>query len=291
MRNSDKWVRWNDRDDLQERFAILSESSNRGDGEFFFIVNKFPDELLGEVTERLDSEFNLYRSEFVRITLELLTFNELSNDLKIRAVKERRERNNSGCYWAVEINRVISEIEYYYEAQFETAAAGVNHTTGQNENFPTTWIYAKDDGAAVDNSSAAGMASLGLQSSTLTAIQDGFGMVIERQDKLIELQQQTAQNVTAQPSTAEQTDPAASMEKELDSIAGIGAIGRRRMLMMDKYGLTISQIWEYENPGSEWRFLDAGLKNAYRHKIEQAINRARDKVKPKKTTCKRQSKK
>lgn len=91
--------------------------------------------------------------------------------------------------------------------------------------------------------------------------------------------------------TAEQTDPAASMEKELDSIAGIGAIGRRRMLMMDKYGLTISQIWEYENPGSEWRFLDAGLKNAYRHKIEQAINRARDKVKTKKATRKRQSKK
>ena len=67
------------------------------------------------------------------------------------------------------------------------------------------------------------------------------------------------------------------MERELASIYGRGATGRRRMIMKDRFHLTISQIWEFENPGSVWRDLTPGEKHAYTNAIGQAIERARSK--------------
>ena len=128
MRNSDKWVRWNVRDDLQERFAILTEISNDGTRKFFFTVSKFPDELLGEVTERLDAEFECFSQcteGRTHYTLELLTFKELIDEYRIRAIRERREGGmRSVCFYAVRVRRIISDIEYRYEAEYELAAAG-----------------------------------------------------------------------------------------------------------------------------------------------------------------------
>lgn len=77
--------------------------------------------------------------------------------------------------------------------------AGVERPIGRNENYPSTWIYAKGDETASEftDNGAAEMVQVGLQSSILTAIQDGFDKVIERQDKAIEIQQQTANNTTS----------------------------------------------------------------------------------------------
>ena len=93
-------------------------------------------------------------------------------------------------------------------------------------------------------------------------------------------QEQT--DAAEQTDTPNQTRAASSsndgerMEKELSNIHGMGAIGRRRMIMKDKYHLTISQIWEYENPdGKRWLVLDADLRHAITNKIDQSIKRAR----------------
>ncbi len=89
-------------------------------------------------------------------------------------------------------------------------------------------------------------------------------------------QEQTA--AAAQPRAASSSTDGGNMEKELSNIHGMGHTGRRRMIMKDKYHLTISQIWEYENPGGKkWLVLDADLRHAITNKIDQSIKRARRK--------------
>ena len=93
----------------------------------------------------------------------------------------------------------------------------------------------------------------------------------------------TAEHVATD--AAKQTD-LESMRKELNGITGRGYKGRRRLLMKDKYRLTVSQIWEYENDDS-WEELTAGERAAYTKAITQAIDRAREKAKPKKRLSKK----
>ncbi len=110
--------------------------------------------------------------------------------------------------------------------------------------------------------------------------------ILQRIIKALEERDEIKADLITPP--AAQTDPAEqtraesssndgeSMEKELSNIHGRGAIGRRRMIMKDKYHLTISQIWEYENPdGKRWLVLDADLRHAFTNKIDQSIKRAR----------------
>ena len=92
-------------------------------------------------------------------------------------------------------------------------------------------------------------------------------------------QNEQTQDAADQSDTANDQAQAAGeqMERELANIHGRGATGRRRKIMKDKYHLTVSQIWEFENPGSVWRDLLPGEKHAYTNTIEQAIKNARSK--------------
>ena len=127
MRNSDKWVRWNDRDDLQERFAIVTEARRWGTvditlAEYIFSIGKIPDELIDEICEHIKSEAPFQKGKVIHINIQPLK--DMTDDYQIKAIRERHERNNYNCYWAGVIRKAVSDIEYHYEAQYELAAAG-----------------------------------------------------------------------------------------------------------------------------------------------------------------------
>jgi hypothetical protein len=136
--------------------------------------------------------------------------------LSIEEEKRRFDPNNANDEWFQKLHKraleVKQRLEDYIrrrgeitglveEGSNDTDSASVERPIHNESNYPSTWIYAKDKDVEKTpcNNDTANMASLGLQSSTLTAIQDGneikregFAMVLERQDKMLELLQRQA---------------------------------------------------------------------------------------------------
>ncbi|MBQ6615700.1 MAG: hypothetical protein IJH67_04960 [Thermoguttaceae bacterium] len=120
-------------------------------------------------------------------------------------------------------------------------------------------------------------------SSIQTDIRDGFEATQKTIREVGEtIGEKIAEEIRQAVKSAEQTASPSpeqtafeSMKKEYYNITGKGHVGRRRLLLFEKYNMTVPKIWEFET-GDCWEDLDAGLRAAATHKIEQAIDRARN---------------
>ncbi len=81
----------------------------------------------------------------------------------------------------------------------------------------------------------------------------------------------------AQTPGADNSTDSERMKKELSNIFGRGSIGKKRLIMRDKYGLNDEKIYEYENPGYSWNDLDAEEKHRQNVTIFLTIKKAREK--------------
>ena len=128
------------------------------------------------------------------------------------------------------------------------------------------------------------------QLSIITVLQDGFVKVIERQDKMLELQEQHATLKDAEQTPPPSPEPEETdnqidwdaLEKELASVKGSevndkGYLGKQRLIMRENYGFSVRQIWEYENPGSIWKQLSPYERKSASNSINESIKNARKK--------------
>ncbi|MBR5710425.1 MAG: hypothetical protein IKX40_06675 [Thermoguttaceae bacterium] len=109
--------------------------------------------------------------------------------------------------------------------------------------------------------------------SIQTVLQDGKEILREGFAMVVEEIRQAAKSAEQTPPPSPEQTAFEIMKKEYYSITGKGYVGRRRLLLFEKYGMKVSEIWEFET-GDCWEDLNAGERAAFTHKIEQAIDRA-----------------
>lgn len=150
MRNSDKWVRWNDRDDLQERFAILTIYPCRGGyysrnldiGRYIFLLHtrSIPDERIEQVKEkaiinlkafcnvewRIPNKAGDWKTVDVIYSIEFPTINELSREDGKDAMRLKRDdyTRRLPSYFVTSIGNALADVEDIDRYEYELAAAG-----------------------------------------------------------------------------------------------------------------------------------------------------------------------
>lgn len=148
--------------------------------------------------------------------VRLCKYDELNKEQQWGEVRSRKIENLSAC-----IQEVKDELEELEKTRFRerndigiqaniipvvsdspaipAAVASVKQPIRQNENFPSTWIFAKDDGAvpAGNDSGAAGMIVAGNTARAADGIEALKNIFREEFKKLIEIGQQIANSLAS----------------------------------------------------------------------------------------------
>ena len=211
--------KWDELDSEHEQFIVLSYY---GQTDFVFSIRKLPDFRYDEANS-IHEEYLKRLKRAYRKYLNKDGYDGYSHDIKMvwkigltdteieSLLQDRRPVKQWLQNVALQVKEELESIVRFKAERMaelddnsdsnEADSASVERPIHNESNYPSTWIYAKDKDVEKTpcNNDTANMASLGLQSSTLTAIQDGneikregFAMVLERQDKMLELLQRQA---------------------------------------------------------------------------------------------------
>ena len=233
---------WDEWDWTPEEFVVFS--TKNGNPMFVFSIGRLPDIRYDEGCSVHDAFLRMYREAVwgyleqhnykgEKFNIDLCFKYGLSNAQKERCYADTSEVRQLLQENAYRIKALLEKVcrdnaetcnELDGIANAEVDLASVERPIRNDNNFPSTWIYAKDkDVEKTQSNNDTAMASLGLQSSIFTAIQDGneiaregFAMVVEEIRQAVKSAEQTPPPSLEQPqdvnnqidgdNTSEETD-------------------------------------------------------------------------------------